>query len=314
VPIRKPRPGLDPYRVQASRDELLATGRYATVKAVPPASLPPAVSLGKHLLRWLNQGQAGTCWVHAPTAMAESIATARGYQPFPACRRLTAWQGKQYEGGGNPSDGGSGLDAIRAMSDKGAGIAHEDLCPYSDNRRTLAGKPAAKVFDDAMATHLLMPVVIDTADLDNAFARIKTLIGSEGLPVSIGIWWPEAWGEPDALKSSIGPGSYGHEVLVQGYAEVGVLDASGQAYWEIQNSWSPIYRPLDGAQQGYVPGYRVWDDGTDSPKSPSFWVRDDVLRAVCKKYQAGFEANTATDVWGLGSAVETDWSDDLTGG
>jgi hypothetical protein len=275
--------------------EVLASRKYArVVRSIQPDR---PLSLTKYRRRYLEQKQAGTCWTHAPTQHAEVVAVARGHKnsAFDICRRLTAWQGKQLEGGGNPDDGGSGLDALVAMSrlsGKGVGIAHESLCPYTDDRRTLGTRPPQAVFDDAQASHLEIPVVV--RDLD----EVVTLLYAEApSPTCIGVWCPDCWFNGKTVYEAFGRGSYGHEVLVVGFAPAGTVHAS-QDVFQVDNWWGLIYPALPPALAAKVDGYAPFGQMTSD-----FWVTRRFLEGLISKGNAEFAS--ATDVIGLaGDVVE----------
>ena len=278
--------GWDPARSRAVRAELTARRLYATVLDGP---VPPAYSLSGKRLRHLEQGQAGTCWAHSGTQLAEVSAVALGYEAFPVCRRLVGWQGKQLEGGGNPSDGGTATDALLSMTaEKGAGIAHEDLCPYTDDRRVLGSRPDAKVFDDARKSHLV--AVVDVKSDDDA----RRLISS-GRPVSNGIYWPFNWDDSRTFMDTIGRGAYGHALTEIGYVIKGVWDEYD--WFQFDNWHSLLYPPLPPEKAAKVPGYKP----ITPEKTSDFWLRADIYEKV-----RGFgyaERVSATDITGLGKIV-----------
>ncbi|MGE5754261.1 MAG: hypothetical protein ACM35G_00890 [Planctomycetaceae bacterium] len=278
--------GWDPGRAAIVRAQLRAQGRYCGVIAGPA---PPAWSLSMDRLRHLEQGQAGTCWAHSGTQNAEVFARSKGYEAFPICRRLVAWGGKQLEGGGNPSDGGTATDALLSMTaEKGIGIAHEDLCPYTDDRRTLGTRPPQAVFDDAKKGHLV--AIVDVTSDEDA----RRLIGA-GIPVSNGLWWPFGWDHPQTFMDSIGSGTYGHALTEIGYAMPGVFDE--HAWFQFDNWHGLLYPPLPAALAEKVPGYRP----ITPERTSDFWVRADVYERV-RNFGAA-ERVGATDLDGLGKVV-----------
>lgn len=289
-------PGWDPLRHRVTRAAMLASRRYATVTA--GQDYPKACSLSKFLLRKTRQGHAGSCWLHAGVCDAEVTANAQGYKIFPICRRLVGWMGKQLEGGGNPSDGGTCTDALLAMTEeKGAGIAHEDLCPYTDDYRTLGTKPEQKVFDDGKKSHLILPV--DVRSDDDA----KVLI-SKNYAVAIGTWWPYNFDDEHTFMDHIGQGSYGHALVKMGYVEPGVFPGEHGKYgwWQWQNWHGDLYPPLPPEYAKCVPGYHEEAE----EKVSDFWVRydqDDRLQKM-----GDYEYVSVTDVKGLDrNIVETDF-------
>lgn len=287
--------GWDPVRSKAARAELLASRRFYRVGA-PTAPLRPAYSMTAKRLRHLEQYQAGTCWEHAGTQLAEVTAVAHGYDAFPVCRRLVGWVGKQLEGGGNQANGGSGIDALQAMTaDKGVGIAHESLCPYItadmgqwQAARFLAPKPPQAVFDDAKKSHL--EGVVDVQGLDEA----QTLLNADR-PTCIGIWWTPYWDSRQTFMDSIGGGSYGHELLIIGYAKPGVFN---QYEWIQLDNWHGLlYPPLSAENAAKVPGY----EPITATATSDFWVRRDKLETVIGYGDAEF--SSAADVSGIESKI-----------
>ena len=240
-------PGWTPAAYRQARDRVLASGKaYAQVRSDAPAL--PAYSLTQYRLRHLEQGQAGTCWVHAATQLAEVFATATGGDAFPVCRMLVGWSGKKLEGGGNPTNGGSPTDAVESMtSDKGHGIAHESLWPYSDSRFDLARRPADSVLTDARGHRLVQPVSV--AGDDDA----RKLI-SANHPVANGIWWPFGWDESETFMTTIGRGSYGHALLEIGYVTKGVWD--DYDWFQFDNWHGLLYPSLPADKAAKVPGYK----------------------------------------------------------
>ena len=278
--------GYDPVRARQAK-ALLRAGPHFRVTSLAPDHLPDAISLTSDRRRPLEQGQAGTCWVHAPTQLTEFTMIRGGYNDFDVCRRLIGYYGKQLEGGGNPSNGGSGIDALAAMTgDKGKGIAHESLCPYTDNAGILGQRPPQNVLDDASKSHLTDPV--DVSGLDETM----TMIASAKTPVCVGIWWTYSWDQQEAIHTTIGPGEYGHELLVCGYAKPGVLNS--EQCWQLDN-WHGrgLYPTLTSDQAAKIVGYK--------PISPSatsdFWVTDSIFNAVINKGNAEF--SSAADIQGL---------------
>lgn len=277
--------GWDPKSYLAARATLTAANRYATV--APGGSYPPAFSLSDQRIRHLEQRQAGTCWVHAPVQLAETSGQAMGYQMFEICRRLVGWVGKQLEGGGNPSNGGSPTHALMAMTNeqgKGAGIAHEALLPYTDNYSALAQKPPANVFEDAKTSHLV--AVVDVKSDDDSRRLISTKHG-----VAIGIWWTAHWDANQTFFTTIGSGSYGHAPMEIGYVTQGVWD--DHDWWQLDNWHGLLYPPLPAAHASKVPGYKP----ITPDKTSDFWVRGDIYRQVQAK--GYFERVSATDLEGI---------------
>jgi hypothetical protein len=278
--------GWSPQRAAIVRSEMLAQGQYCRV--LPGATPPPAFSLSDKRRRHLEQKQAGTCWAHSGTQNCEVSANSLGYDSFDVCRRLVGWQGKQFEGGGNPSDGGTSTDALRAMTTQGAGIAHESLCPYTDNYRTLGTKPSQNVFDDAIKSHLVG--IVDVTSDDDA----RRLIAS-GRPVSNGIWWPYGWDSSQTFMITIGSGTYGHALLEIGYVTPGVWDE--YAWFQFDNWHGLLYPPLPADRAAKVPGYQP----IRADRTSDFWVRADVYERV--RNYGNAERVAATDLDGLGKIV-----------
>lgn len=280
--------GWDPYRAEDAYAQLKSQHRLWTVVQGP---YPEAVSLTKARLRHLEQGQAGTCWAHSAVQNAEVFGNAHGYSSFPICRRLVGWQGKQLEGGGNPSNGGAVVDGLLAMSSsKGAGIAHEDLCPYSDDYRTLDTKPPDNVFADGKKANLV--AVIDVQSDEDA----RKLI-SANIPVSNGIWWPYGWDGGTTFHDTVGNGTYGHALLEIGYVMPGVFDQ--YAWFQLDNWHGLLYPALTPEKAAKVPGYQPIGD-----KTSDFWVRADVYERV--RNMGNAERIAATDLVGLGTIVTND--------
>jgi hypothetical protein len=286
------RPGLNLRHVLAARAEFLGRKPFtAPAPALMAAPSPEAVSLAAYRVRWQDQGRTGTCWVQAPVKIAEIRGKYLGRLAFPVCRRLVGYEGCRLAGGGNMDDGGSGLYAVRAMCGEGGGLAPEDLCPFVESREELALPPPAGVYEAAAGVRLVTPVLVDREAgespgwvPDVVFDRIRALV-TAGIPVAVGTWWPDAWGPGKTFHAEVGPGTYGHEVLVIGYARPGVFDR--HAWWQFDDSRGLAYPPLSRAQALLVPGYATWDERRDS----ALWVRDDCFRTAAGL--GGFEAHTA---------------------
>lgn len=278
--------GWDRDRAEFVHNQLKNQNRLWTVIAGP---VPDAISLSKFRLRHLEQGNAGTCWAHSATQNAEVFAKAHDYSAFPICRRLVGWQGKQLEGGGNPSNGGAVTDGLLAMSSsKGAGIAHEDLCPYTDDFRTLGTKPPQNVFDDGKKANLVAIIDVQSDDDSKRLISAKT-------PVSNGIWWPYGWDSQKTFMDSIGSGVYGHALLEIGYVQPGVFDDF--AWFQLDNWHGLLYPPLPADKAAKVPGYVP----IQADKTSDFWVRADVYEKV--RNYGNAERVSATDLNGLGTIV-----------
>jgi hypothetical protein len=277
--------GWNPKRAVVAEAEVIDSGRYCTV-AAPTEPLPQVISLAQYKISSYDQGQNGTCWLHSPKQGAEIMAVRLGYDAYPINRMLIGWYAKQtYEGGGNPGDGGSPTDAIRAMTKQGIGIAHEDLYPYSDDPRKLGQRPPDEVWEDAGDTHLLAPVIV------RSLPQAKQLIAS-GRPVSNGIPWPGNWEGPGPFVGAAGAIVGGHSVLMMGFAAAGVFDK--YAWLHFDNWRRPTqYRTLPPSLAKLVPGY--------APSRPTtttdFWIREDAYLANCRGQVT--EHVSATDVDGL---------------
>jgi hypothetical protein len=270
--------GWSPEAAVRAQARMLASGRYCVVMG--PAKAPrPAVSLAKFKLRDISQGQAGTCWIHSPTMLFETTAKVLGYEPFKACRRVIGYAAKQmYEGGGNPSDGGSPTDAITVMTAKGVGVAHEDLCPYDDDARVLGTKPPASVFDDARKSHLVI-----------------TLIDA-GHPVCNGFPCPAALQQQGiTFITQVDEPLGGHSVLLTGYALPGILDRSSLRWFQLTNWWRNLYRPLPPERAKQVDGYAPSTPGATS----DVWIREDAYLGFCNLDGGRAEHVSATGVDGL---------------
>jgi hypothetical protein len=277
--------GWTPHAYRQARARVLASGKaYAQVRAEAPQL--PAYSLSQYRLRHLEQGHAGTCWVHAATQLAEVFAAASGGDAFPICRMLVGYSGKQLEGGGNPTNGGSPTDTLQGMTtEQGHGIAHESLWPYSDSRWDLAKRPADNVLADAKGHRLITPV--DVASDDDA----RRLI-SASHPVANGIWWPFGWDDSQTFMTTIGRGSYGHALLEIGYVTRGVWD--DYDWFQFDNWHGLLYPPLPADKAAKVPGYKpISPDNTSD-----FWVRADVYQKV--RGYGNAERTCATDLDGFG--------------
>jgi hypothetical protein len=226
------------------------------------------------------------CWVHSAKQLGEVMGRALGYDVYPICRMLIGWYAKQeYEGGGNPGDGGSPTDAIRAMAKGGVGIAHESLDPYSDDTRRLGQRPPPEVWEDAGDTHLLAPVIVKSLD------QAKQLIAS-GRPVCNGIPWPGNWEGPGPVVGPAGGIVGGHSVLMIGFCAAGVIDS--HPCLQFDNWRRPTqYRVLPPSLAALVPGY--------APSRPTtttdFWIREDQYLDLCRGQVT--EHISATDLDGL---------------
>lgn len=278
--------GWDLARATSARQKLLQTGRLATV--LPGIPAPSAWSLAKYRLAHYEQGQCGSCWLHAAKQCVEVSANALGYTAFPVCRHLIGYLGKSFEGGGSPCNGGSVADALSAcLADHQGGLAHEDLDPYHPDG-SLAQRPPKAVWDDATKSHLVAHVDVKSDD------EARTLISS-GRPCANGIWWPYGWDNGRTFMDSIGPGTYGHALLEIGYVQAGVFD--DHAWFQLDNWHGLLYPPLPEDKAAKVPGYVP----IQPDKTSDFWVRADVYEAVRNK---GFaERLSATDFTGLGNIV-----------
>ncbi len=285
--------GWNPIQAARSRAALIMTRQFARVAPGQTQATPDAYSLSKYLLRKMEQGRAGTCWDHAGVCLAETTANALGYSAFPICRRLVGYVGKQLEGGGNPSDGGAVSDALAAMTaERGAGIAHEDLCPYTDDYGTLGTKPPENVYADAKATHLVVPV--DVQSDDDAMVMIAS-----NHAVSIGTWWPFNFDDHQAVMSSIGSGTYGHALTKIGYVKPGVIRSSGleKGAFQWRNWHGQRYPPLPPDIAAQIPGYK-----SDTPTTTSdFWVPLDLDARL--QGMGNYEYISATDLIGLAQNI-----------
>ena len=278
-------PGWSPFVYQRCRARLDSAGvRFLSVRADAPT--PQAWSIPR--FRHLEQGKAGTCWVHSATATSEDFAKANGYAPFPICRMLIGYEGKRLEGGGNPTNGGCPTDALWGMTaSKGVGIADESLWPYSDDWRSLGQSPPAAVLASARAFHLTD--LVDVPSDDDA----RRLLAANH-PISTGHWWPYQWDRQGAtLVDWIGPGTFGHALEECGYAAPGVFKAGDPGWFQIRNWHGNLYAPLSPELAKLVPNYTPLSaDATDD-----FWVRADVYATV--RGYGGAERVSVTDLDGF---------------
>jgi hypothetical protein len=287
-------PGWDPESAGRARARVMATTGYA----VPRADLPVPNAWYIPAFRDMNQGQAGTCHVHAGVDVAESTAQAHGYDVFPICRRLVGYRCGELEPdrwgrARNPSDGGSPSDDITAMSDlsKGVGIAHESLCPYTDDYRTLGTKPPAAVYTDAKSIRLTQPV--DVSYSDNDVQLFQTIATNHATTECIA--WDPGWDAQGRtfVDWNMRQNAGGHALDACGYALKGVFD---NFTWICLRNWhGNIYAPLPPELRAKVPNYPV--DMKD--KVTEFWVRQDVLAHARAVFGYG-ERVAVTDLAGLG--------------
>ena len=272
--------GFDFYRASQAHARIRKLQLYATLRA-SDAPIPPAKSLSCHRQRHLEQGDAGTCWVHAPAQHVEIYAKAKGYELFPACRRLIGFEGKALEDHGNMSDGGAPQDAYVAMTVGHVGIANETLWPYTDDYAQLDQLPPLKALADGARHLLAAPLAV--ADL----AEAQQLIALDH-PVTVGIPWTEAWDTEGATAfAASNPGHGGHALLIIGYVQAGVW--SPQDWYQLDNWHGLLYRPLTTTLAAQVPGYQPI--GPD--RTSDFWVRGDCLSSLIT---APYQLCSATDL------------------
>lgn len=295
-----PPPGWTHDFAMAAEARMLTSGRYATVarQTVAPRK---AVSLSHLRSRYLEQKRQGTCYAHSPVQLFEVSARSLGFEPFPASVRFVAYNTKQAEDRGNPSDGGSPTDAIRTMTDAGVGVAHEEECPYADDRNVLALRPSQAAFDDARKSHLQVPITVKS--VDQVIALIDGQGGTvPGLPTANGYQCPNEMQDGGTFCDSVGGFLGGHSQLIWGYILPGVID---QYCWlELENWWSPLYAPLPPSVAKQVVGY----EPVSANRTTSKWVRKDVYLRCC---QQGCEHISATSVEGLLKNGSITPSDDL---
>jgi hypothetical protein len=273
---------VDHYQEQHAR--LTAAGEFSRVLTFAPSEIPESWCLLQYRDWDLEQGQAGTCWVHSGVQNTHVTSRAQGYEIFQVCRNLVGWEGKQLEGGGAPGNGGTATDALLAQTQsKGVGFAHEDLYPYSDVLNNRSVKPPMAVFEDAKKSHLL--AVVDVKGPDERRRMI-----SQGYGVSNGVWWPNSWDSSQAIMDKIGPGGYGHALLIMGYVQPGVWHPTKGA-WMMDN-WhgAELYPVLEDRFASKLNDYRP-----DGDHCSHFWVWDDVYQAVCDKGNAEHVAITGVE-------------------
>jgi hypothetical protein len=261
--------GWNPERAQVAQS-LHATGKTGFQAGTP---IPPALSLTGFRKRVLEQGNAGTCWLHSGVRNCELLTVAAGLNYFPVSRMLAGWEGKKLEGGGNPTNGGSASDALAGMfaSPGGAGVGDETLWPYSDNSRALGQAPSAAVLA-AAKTHWLTSIakVASNADAMQNIARYH--------PNSNGIWWPYGWDDPSTAQDGClftgwGAGTYGHALVEVGYVQKSVWpgDLGSYDWFQLDNWHGNLYKPLPANLAALVPGYQP----TTPTATADFWVRSD---------------------------------------
>jgi hypothetical protein len=283
-------PGWHPTTAAAAHSRLTFSGRYCTVNSAAPAPRP-AVSLSHLRINYYVQGSAGTCFAHSPKQLFEVTGKALGYTPFPACRRLIAWATKAIEDGDNPTNGGSPTDAITVMTSQGVGVAHEDLCPYTDDARVLGQKPPQEVFDNATKSHLQVPILPRSVD------DIVRLVDS-GHSVANGYACPSTLQDGTTFIRSVGSILGGHSQLIWGYAQPGVFDE--YRWLELDNWWDLTYVPLPPSLAKLVEGY----EPVRSDRTSSVWMREDIYMQCCR-IQGGSEHISATDIDGLTGGLVT---------
>lgn len=280
-------PGWDFNAYQVAHGQMVGSGRYCNL-AVAAAPLPQAMSLSKYRTRYLQQGQAGTCHEHSPAQMWSFMAKIKGYAEFPACRRLIGWEGESLISGGNQANGGSPTANIMGMTAPNAGVAHESLCPYTDNATILGQKPPANVWTDARAYSLVSPVHVAPT-----FQAIATSIVGL-MPVCNGYPCPSSVEAGQTFVSSGTKILGGHSELIVGFAQPGIFDSR---YWlQFENWWGLMYPPLTPVQAIKVPGYMP----VNTTHTSDCWIEMQYYLWLCSQWgQNGAEHVSATDLAGL---------------
>jgi hypothetical protein len=285
-------PGWHPDHAKVAAERAESAGVPRVAFRAPSAPTRPAYSLTRHRRRSLEQGQVGTCWEHAGTQAAEIFLAAHNGSPYDICRNLVGYGGKQLEGGGNPANGGSPTSALRALSDDpqgGIGIAHESLWPYVADARYTGSRPPSGVVDDARKRHLFASALIHPG---SDFDAIAALIDRD-IPVANGIWWPYDWDNGQSIMTGIGRGTYGHALLIVGYAQPGVIHQDRCIH--LDNWHGQLYPPLTPDVAAKVEGYKPTTASTTS----DFWVTWTAYMQAVSMSPQWTEHVAATDADGL---------------
>lgn len=285
--------GWNPEDHYAAFSQMIGSGRYCNL-APATTPLPKAFSLTNKRTRYLVQGQAGSCHAHSPAQMFSVMAKARGLEEYPACRRLIGWEGEALIGGGNMANGGSPTANIMGMTARDAGVAHESLCPYTDNAQILGQKPPAAVWNDAKKSCLVSPVHVPAS-----FEAIATSIVGL-MPVCNGFPCPDTLEKKGVTFISDGSEILGgHSELFIGFADAGVFD--DKRWLQMDGWWGLMYAPLPPALaikvQGYMPINPV--------QTSDVWIDYDYFMGLCQSQNMKPELVTATDVHGLTNGTVT---------
>lgn len=272
----------------AATTRLFASGKYC-VQAPDNSPLLPALSGSQYRARPLLQGQAGTCHETSPAQFFSMSATALGYREFAACRRLIGFVGEAIIHGGNQANGGSPTANIMGMtnqSGQGIGVAHENLCPYTDDPAILAQRPPQDVWDDAKATHLIAPVIVPPT-----FDAICRSVANHQY-VCNGFLAPNTLESGQAFISDYSSILGGHSILIIGYIQPGVIDPFG--WLQFEGWWGNLYGTLPPAVAAKVPGYKP----VTPAKTSDCWLRWDLYSHLLS-LDTYAEHISAVDISGL---------------
>lgn len=227
----------------------------------PLKSLPPAVSLRKHMPPVYDQGQLGSCTANSVGAILEFNELKQKEPGAATPSRLFIYYNERAMEGTIREDSGAEIrDGIKSVAQLGA--PPETLWPYVISK--FAQKPPASAYKAALEHE-----AIRYARVAQTQIAIQTVLAG-GFPISYGFTVYESF-ESDVGANGIVPMPQPNEKTLGGHAVVaiGYKAIRGQLYFECRNSWGPSW-----ADHGYFwmpAGYL-----TSSTLAGDFWVIEQV--------------------------------------
>merc|ERR1712013_162012 len=196
-----------------------------------------------------NQGQCGSCWAFATTAMIESYAgiAMNGSTPILSSQQITSCTPNPLRCGGTGGCMGS-IEPLAFTYASMFGIVTEEEYPYTSGDPTSNDDQVCD-FDATKTDVSLITMGFETLPHNDALAVMDHLANKGPLAASVAAsdWGLYSGGVFDGCDydSNI---AVNHAVLLMGYG----TDDDGQDYWLIQNSWGEHWGDVAGGTPGFI--------------------------------------------------------------
>lgn len=215
--------------------------------------LPPKVDLRPNLPPVMNQGELGSCVLHAATA-ALRYCLIQGKKPDVFLSRLQPYYDVRALEGTIDEDAGCEIrDAIKCLFKYGA--AHEERWPYDITK--FQRKPDDAAYADALQFQALTYESINPISV----TAVKSALAN-GFPVIGGWTLYESFESDKVSQTGVVPMPKKTEQVVGGHSMLIVGYGQKSGYFTVMNSWAPDWGDKGFAYlpERYVAGGNLGDD------------------------------------------------------